>query len=189
MPIPVVCESCNAKLNAPDAAAGKSLKCPKCKGAITVPDPAAAQFEVVDEEPAAPPKAKLATPAKKKPVVVEDEDEDEKPKAKKKKPVLIEEDDDEDEKPKAKKKKPVLVEEDDDDEEDDDEEDDKPRKKKKKKKVVSAVDSGNMARTIIGIVVLLIALGFAAYVWWDRSKEKEKNEKTENSAGWTRHSL
>src|SRR5688572_3636665 len=98
MPIAVVCGSCHSKLNAPDAAAGKSVKCPKCKAALTVPAATEPQFEVVDEpEP----------PKKKKIVVVDDDDddEDEKPKAKKKsRPVADDDDDDADEKPKAKKK-------------------------------------------------------------------------------------
>jgi hypothetical protein len=160
MPISVVCGSCQAKLNAPDAAAGKSVKCPKCKAAITVPEPAASQFEVVDEEPA-------PAPAAKKKAIVPDEDE----KPRKKRPV-VDEDDEEDDKPKKKKRAAV---------EDDDEEDDDRPKKKKKKKAVAAVDSGNMARTIIGAVVLLIALGIAAYVWWDRNRKMEQNEKSENN--------
>jgi hypothetical protein len=36
MPIPVSC-SCGAKLKAPDAAAGKKLRCPKCGAAVAVP--------------------------------------------------------------------------------------------------------------------------------------------------------
>ncbi|HEY1186659.1 MAG TPA: hypothetical protein VGE74_03330 [Gemmata sp.] len=54
MPIPVVCSNCSAELNAPDTAAGKRLKCPKCQAVCPVPGPA---FEVVDDPapPAAPP--------------------------------------------------------------------------------------------------------------------------------------
>ncbi len=37
MPIPVVCASCQTRLNAPDAAAGKKVKCPKCQAVMAVP--------------------------------------------------------------------------------------------------------------------------------------------------------
>lgn len=175
MPIAVVCSECNARLNAPDAAAGKTLKCPKCKSAIEVPEPEGApDFEVVDEptpprkKSAPAPSAKPAV-AKKPVIIVEDDEdeEDEKPR-KKKRPV-----DDDNDTPRSKKRRQ------DDEEEDDEEEDyEKPRKKKKKKKL-AAVNSGNMARNIIGIVVLVVALGIAGFVWWDRSRDKDK-EKANN---------
>lgn len=80
MPIAVVCRGCHARLNAPDTAAGKRVKCPKCGAAMTVPAPAADEdFEVVDDEPALP---------KRKPAVAdddEDDDEDDRPQPKKKK--------------------------------------------------------------------------------------------------------
>ncbi len=37
MPLQVTCSSCNAKLKAPDTAAGKKTKCPKCQAVISVP--------------------------------------------------------------------------------------------------------------------------------------------------------
>jgi hypothetical protein len=37
MPLQVVCPGCNAKLKAPDTAAGKKTKCPKCQAVISVP--------------------------------------------------------------------------------------------------------------------------------------------------------
>ncbi len=37
MPIPLVCPSCEASMNAPDGAAGKRLVCPKCRVPIRVP--------------------------------------------------------------------------------------------------------------------------------------------------------
>lgn len=36
MPIPVTCPICNCKMKAPDSAAGKRVKCPKCGKALTV---------------------------------------------------------------------------------------------------------------------------------------------------------
>lgn len=52
MPIQVTCSSCKSKFNAPDAAAGKKTKCPKCAGVIQIPEPAA-EVEIFDavEEP------------------------------------------------------------------------------------------------------------------------------------------
>ena len=41
MPIPVTCDGCGARFKAPDAAAGKKGKCPKCGARIVVPAPAA----------------------------------------------------------------------------------------------------------------------------------------------------
>ena len=38
MSIAVVCPNCSAKLNAPDGAAGKKVKCPKCQTAMLVPE-------------------------------------------------------------------------------------------------------------------------------------------------------
>ena len=45
MPIPVSCISCNATLKAPDAAAGKKARCPKCGNTMPIPalTPAAVQ--------------------------------------------------------------------------------------------------------------------------------------------------
>ena len=56
MPIQVTCPSCKSKFNAPDAAAGKKTKCPKCAGVIQIPEPAAEPaveaeiFDAVEEQ-------------------------------------------------------------------------------------------------------------------------------------------
>ncbi len=105
MPIAVICPSCDARLNAPDAAAGKTVKCPKCKASMTIPTPDAesdAGFETVDEP--VPPK-KIT--AKKKSDVVLDDDQ---PRSKKRR--RDEDDDDEDDdRPRKKKgkKKPASA--------------------------------------------------------------------------------
>lgn len=54
MPILVACPGCSARLNAPDAAAGKRVKCPKCQALIPVPAATPAFEEVEDEAPAKP---------------------------------------------------------------------------------------------------------------------------------------
>jgi|GEM_PF-2634999 len=96
MPIAVVCPGCAAKLNAPDATAGKTVKCPKCKEPLAVPaESPAPQFEVVDEP--VPPKPAKPKPVKKSDVVLDDEDDDD--------------DEDMEERPKKKKgkKKPAAA--------------------------------------------------------------------------------
>jgi len=61
MPITVLCSGCSAKLAAPDRAAGKNVKCPKCQTLIAIPaqtpqPEAEPKFEVIEppERPAAP---------------------------------------------------------------------------------------------------------------------------------------
>lgn len=57
MPIQVLCSGCSVKLAVPDGAAGKHVRCPKCRAAVAVPEPApeGPKFEVVEpERPPAP---------------------------------------------------------------------------------------------------------------------------------------
>lgn len=49
MPIQITCPSCKSRFNAPDAAAGKRTKCPKCSGVIEIPVPAPKE-EIFDAE-------------------------------------------------------------------------------------------------------------------------------------------
>ena len=49
MPIATACPGCKSRLNAPDAAAGKRVKCPKCATVIEVPAPVL-DVEVVNEK-------------------------------------------------------------------------------------------------------------------------------------------
>jgi TM2 domain len=61
MPIEISCESCSGQFRLPDSAAGKKIRCPKCKGPIEVPaaeSPAAAPTEVFVPLPAVKPAAK-----------------------------------------------------------------------------------------------------------------------------------
>jgi hypothetical protein len=65
MPISVACPGCSTKFKAPDAAAGKRIKCPKCGGAIAVTPGAAttATASTATNSATAPPAAKPAQPA------------------------------------------------------------------------------------------------------------------------------
>jgi predicted RNA-binding Zn-ribbon protein involved in translation (DUF1610 family) len=53
MPIPVTCPSCQRAFQAPDGAAGKRAKCPKCGGIINIPAPVV-QEEILEAEPMRP---------------------------------------------------------------------------------------------------------------------------------------
>jgi phage FluMu protein Com len=59
MPISIVCSHCEKNLTMSDAAAGKQIRCPACKGVLTVPEAAAVE-----------------APSKKKPAPAEEDDGD-----------------------------------------------------------------------------------------------------------------
>ena len=161
MPIPVVCAECKSRLNAPDAAAGKTLRCPKCQMALVVPAAAAMpEFEVVDEEPTPAKKPTAAPPAKKKIIVEDDDDEDDRPKARKRR------DDDEDDRPRARKRSG------DDDVDEDEDDEDRPRKKKKGKKAAAGMSPAAIA-AIVGGVLVVGGGAFAAYWFGIREKPAE----------------
>jgi hypothetical protein len=163
MPIAVACP-CGVKLKAPDAAAGRRVKCPKCGNPLSVPAPApAADFEMVDDDP--PP---VAAPAKKKPKLVDDDAPPtptrKPPAAAKSKPKPVEVDDpvdeeDADEKPRKKAKARR---------DDDEGGDEKPKKKGKKRKeepksklpLILGIGGGVVGLlVIVGIVVAVMTGG------------------------------
>ena len=142
MPIPVVCAACQTKLTAPDASAGKKVKCKNCQAVIAVPEPEESDFEFVDAAPvpaakpvaakhiAAKPIVAAAVPAKPKPAVVStdeyhDEFDFDAPAKKSKSKVVVEDDEDDAPKPKKKSKAAIAP---------DGGEDDIPKPSKKKKK-------------------------------------------------------
>jgi hypothetical protein len=58
MPIAVVCPHCHAQSNAPDQAAGRTARCPKCAGGFTVPPFSAPPLVAgVETVPSGPPAA------------------------------------------------------------------------------------------------------------------------------------
>jgi hypothetical protein len=101
MSIAVVCSHCSAKLNAPDSAAGKKVKCPKCQSVIAVPEALAPEFEVVEDEPQAPKKPKAVVKA------AVELDDDEPPRKKRRARDEDDDDQDDDDRPRKKKKKPA----------------------------------------------------------------------------------
>lgn len=99
MPIAVVCPSCDSRLNAPEAAAGKTVKCPKCKAPMVIPTPEADPgFEAVDDPAPAPKLAAVKTDV----MLDDDEEVEEKPRARK--PARDVEDDEDRPKKKGKGK-------------------------------------------------------------------------------------
>jgi hypothetical protein len=182
MPISLICGACDAPLTAPDAAAGKRVKCRKCAAILEVPLPEPdehADFEVIEDAPTmmmppikkSPPAApRLPPPAaakpKPKPVLMEiDEDDDDDRPAPKKKPKPVMLDDDEDDRPSARKKptkKLAVVEDEYDDEEDDS--DDEPRPKKGKKGKAKKKAAGSNLPLLIGGGVLGVAV--AVFLVW-----------------------
>ena len=114
MPIAIACPSCKVRLQAPDTAAGKRVKCPKCQTAIPVPG---------GEAPAAPRSAPAPAKAPAKKSAPDNDfnfdDDDDRP-AKKGAPARRPaDDDDEDDRP-AKKSSAVRKGRDDDYDDDDD---------------------------------------------------------------------
>jgi len=201
MPIPVVCQSCGAKLVAPDAAAGNKVKCKNCQAVIAVPVPAAEEesdFEFVDPATLAPPKPVAAAvpvkPKAKPAVIVEDyDDEDDAPKSKKKsKAALV--DDEDDDAPRTSKKAVVA----------EDDEDDTPRKGKKGKAGKKAAKKKvNPLILVLGGVGALFAVAFlGVMIWYVAVREKDGTAATTKTAadgglgsippkdplaGWTKH--
>ncbi len=178
MPISLICGACEATLTAPDAAAGKRVKCRKCGAILEIPLPEPepdADYEVVEEAPTMmmpsvqsalprpavkappPPVAKaLPLPAKAKP-----------------KPVQLEiDEDDEDDRPSPKKpvKKLVAVEDDDEDEDDQP----RPKKLKKGKGKKKAAAASNLPLLIGGGVLGLALVGFLVWFLALRTPEVAK---------------
>jgi hypothetical protein len=159
MPIVVTCPGCPTKLSAPDHAAGKQIRCPKCGAAAPVPDFIPAEEVPVVEAAIVPPKPKP------KPVQAEvDEDEPPRKKATRR--------DDDDEPPRKKKKRRY---------EDDD--DDPPRRRRR-----SGGGGGGamVAVIIVGGVLLLVGLGVGIYFL--TSKGGPLAKKTPLPPGWQEYS-
>jgi LSD1 subclass zinc finger protein len=171
MSIAVVCSKCSAKLNAPDGAAGKKVKCPKCQAPIVVPAALPAEFEVVDEAPK-PAKKSPSAPAKaKRPL---EDDDDDRPRKRKRRDDRDDEEEDYEDRPRKKRRR-------DDDDEDDD--DDRPRKKKRRRRD----DEGGVTttRNIVMAVVLILLIAVAAFIFYERSKEKDEKTSSNSNANST----
>ena len=136
MAIVVQCPGCPTRLSAPEGAAGKQLKCPKCGALATVPE------QVVESKPVAPPKPKPKVTAA--PV---DDDEDDRPRKRR------DDDDDDDDRPRKKRR----------DDDDDDYDHDRKRGKRRSARN-SGGGGGKMAVMIVVGLVALIGVGVAIYM-------------------------
>jgi uncharacterized Tic20 family protein len=121
MPITIACPSCKARLQAPDNAAGKKVKCPKCGTPIPVPAGGGSAPTPTRQPAAAPSKA----PVKKAPQPDNDFNFDEEPAPKKTAPAKRPRDEDFDDEDDRPAKKAIKKGRDDDY----DDEDDRPAKK------------------------------------------------------------
>jgi hypothetical protein len=170
MPIPVLCPGCSVRLNAPDAAAGKNVKCPKCQTLMTIP--AADGMDLDDAPPSKPtPKRPPAPPPKSAPVrsAAGPARPPAAPPPRKPAPVKTDVmlDDDEDDRPRRRHR---------DDEDDDD---DRPRKKKG-----PAKKGGLNPGVLIGAGVLgVVLLGAGGYAVYHFTRDKEKDKETTASTG------
>jgi hypothetical protein len=166
MPIPVECPGCGARLNAPDAGAGKKVRCPKPNCGELIPVPAALvaeEVEVVDASPAPPPRR----PSRR-------DDEDDRPRRRR--------DEDEDERPRRRR------DEDDDrtrgrrrDDEDDDrrptrrrreeDEDDRPRRDRHPPpRRRRGLGTPAVVAIVIGSILALGGIGYGIYAMLGGSK-------------------
>jgi hypothetical protein len=143
MPIIVACPGCGAKLNAPDSAAGKKVKCPKpgCGTVMAVPAPL--PLDEDEPEQAPPPKPRKVAAAR------VDDDEDDRPR---KKSRRDDDEEDEDDRPKSKRRR---------DEDDDD--DDWKRKKKKRRQAAGGLSPGVIVAIAVGGLLVLGGIGYGVY--------------------------
>lgn len=144
MPIVVLCPDCSARLTAPDSAAGKNVKCPKCQTLMTLPaapppepEPEP-EFEVVEPPP---------PPPRKRPRVDDDEDAT---------PLKL----------KGGEERPASRSKWDDDEDDEEEEEERPRRRKRprrKKRRARSDDDGGTPFENFGPISIWV--GIALVVW------------------------
>jgi len=138
--IVVQCSGCPTRLSAPEGAAGKQLKCPKCGSLATVPE------QVVETKPAQPPRPKPKVTAD--PV----DDDDDRPRSRTRRD---DDDDDDDDRPRKKKRRG----------DDDDDEYDHDRKRGKRRSARnSGGGGGKMAVMVVVGLVALIGVGVAIFM-------------------------
>ena len=112
MPISIICSECQMKLQAPDTAAGKKIRCPACQTVIAVPEPEKLDELVeVDEATAVTEAPPLPPPPLKKAAW----DDDTSPVRKRRDEDDDYEDDEDDDRPRRKKKRSRFDEDEDDD--------------------------------------------------------------------------
>jgi len=139
VPIIVACPGCPTRLSAPESAAGKQIRCPKCGAIATVPAPAsAADVPVVD--------AAVVSPAPQTKRVLADEGD------RTARPRTSSSRDNDDERPR-KRKRPRYA------DDDDDYEHDHPRRRRRQ-----SGGGGGVVAAVVGGLVLVAVAGAGVYL-------------------------
>ena len=159
MPIVVTCPKCPTKLSAPDSAAGKAVRCPKCGAAAPVPLYIPSEEVPVIEATVAPPK-----PKPKAVVADAGDDDDDRPRKKSRR----DEEDADDDPPRKKKKKRY------------DDDDDPPRRKQRN---AGGGGNGGMIAVVV-IVGLLVLGGVGVGIYFLTGKGSVFAKKVPLPAGW-----
>lgn len=118
MSIAVLCPTCQARVSAPDSAAGKTVKCPKCKQPMVIPGGPAesaggSPFDFTAPAPPPPPSRPVATggrkpprPAAEQPMDLDD-DEPAPPRKPGRGPARRRDEDEDDDRPRGRGRKPA----------------------------------------------------------------------------------
>lgn len=163
MPIVVNCPGCPTKLSAPDTAAGKQIRCPKCGATAPVPTfVPAEEVPVVDAKPVPKPKPKRA--------VADDDDDDDRPR---KKAKSRRDDDDEDDRPRKKKRRA-------------DDDDDYPHDYARRRPRAKSGGGGKVALIVGGVLLLLVLVGLGVYFL--TGKDSPFAKKAPVPPGWSQYS-
>jgi hypothetical protein len=158
MPISIVCSHCQKKLKVADAAAGKNVRCPACKGVLAIPQ--AEEFVEPDElvEPDEETAVSNTSPKPKKKAAWDDDDDSSEkasPAEEKEEYGFSEEE------PKKKKKRRRDY---DDDDDEDEEEEERPRRRRRRRRRdddYARSGSGTTGRGITILVLGILALVFS----------------------------
>ena len=161
MPVIVPCPKCQAKLSAPENAAGKQIRCPKCGTVTEVPTFVAAEEVPVVDAAIAKPRPKVV------PAVVE---EDEPPPPKRR---AERDEEDEDDRPRKKNRS-----------RDDDDYDDRPRRGSRRQGRRGG-SGGKIALYVLGGLLLLGGIGFG--IWMLVSMDGPLAHKSPVPQGWKQY--
>lgn len=159
MPILVTCPKCATKLNAPDSAAGKAVRCPKagCGTVVPVVAPAPAAQEPVEAKVVARPRTRVQAAAveeaddrPRKPSRRDDDDDDDRPRRRSRR----DDEEDEDERPRSRRRRR---------DDDDDDYDDRPRRRRYGYGRRGGGGGGKAVAIVASVLIGLAVLGGLGY--------------------------
>jgi hypothetical protein len=162
MPILVECPSCRAKLNAPDSAAGKKVRCPKaeCGTLVPVPEPLEAEEVAVVDAAIAP----LPPPKPVRAAVVDDD----RPRKRRR-----DRDEDDDDRPRSRRGR-----------DDDDDDDDRPRRRRGAERGRSGANTGKVVAFVVGGLLLLGGIGAGGYFLFFSKSSPLAGGNSSPPSGW-----